>query len=444
MEDPSFTLDYKGDCLYDVKVSVPGANTRKAAEEVYSELEEHAELPGFRRGKAPRRLIERKYAKAVRSDVTEKVVSASFRKLLEVHKLKPIAAPKIEGLEGLAEIEEEKALEFTLNFEVSPRCELGSYRGVSVERPVLKIADKQVEEAIDNMRGRFALYEPTDAKAQDGDQVVINFTGTVNGEEFAGGSAENYPYILGSKRFFPEFEAALEGVKAGQETTANVTFPETYTNAGLAGKTATFAITVNEVKRKSLPEVNDEFAKQCGFDDVASMRTKVESDLREGASAQSNAIAEGRAIAKIVEDSTFELPKSLIAASTEDYFQQELRRLVQLRVPASQITEQEAEIRKGAEEAALRDIKAFAVINEIGEAEGITIDESDFEEEAEQILQRTGMNIDIEAVTRYIQAEDRQGEYEGRIFRRKALKVIMDNAKITDKEVTSEELSAEA
>ena len=205
-----------------------------------------------------------------------------------------------------------------------------------------------------------------------------------------------------------------------------------------------FNITVSEVKRKALPEVNDEFAKQSGFDDAAAMRAKIEKDLQDGASAQGNAIAEGRAIAKVVEASTFEIPKTLVAASAEDYYQQEMRRLMQLRVPASQVAAQEEEIRKQAEVAALRDIKAFAVISEIGDAEGIKITEQDFEEEAEQLVQRTGMQVDIEAVTRYIQAEDRQGEYEGRIFRRKALKVIMDNAKVTDKVVSSEELEEQA
>jgi len=222
-----------------------------------------------------------------------------------------------------------------------------------------------------------------------------------------------------------------------------VTFPEAYSNAGLAGKTAEFKITVSEVKRKSLPEVNDEFATQSGFDNVAAMREKIESDLREGASSQGNAIAEGRAIAKIIEASTFELPKSLVEASAQDYAEQERRRLMQLRVPASQIAEQEEEILKNAREAALRDIKAFAVINEIGEAEGIAVSDEDYEVEAEQLLQRTGMQLDVESVTRYIQQEDRQGEYEGRIFRRKALKVIMDNATITDKVVTREQLETE-
>jgi trigger factor len=168
----------------------------------------------------------------------------------------------------------------TLKFEVAPRCELGKYRGIKVERPVLRIADKQVKEAIEQLRERNATFEAVKGKAKEGDQVVIDFEGTLDGKVIAGGKAENYPYILGSGRFFKEFEEAIAGHKAGDEVTADVAFPEDYHGKEVAGKTVGFAIKIHEVKRKALPEVDEEFAKTAGFESVDEMKEKIAADLR--------------------------------------------------------------------------------------------------------------------------------------------------------------------
>jgi len=441
-EEPSFDVSYKGDCAYEVKVLIPAANTLKQSEEMYGELQGEAEIPGFRRGKAPRKLLERKFGKAVRGEATEKLVSAAFRKLIKAEDLRPIDYPDIEGLEDVHDTPIDAALEFTLKFEVAPRVTLGDYKGVKVEQPVLKVADAEVDEALESMRARFAAYETQDdAEAQDDDQVIIDFKGVLNGEAFAGGSAENYPYILGSGRFFKEFETALKGAKTGQEVTCDVPFPEDYSSVDLAGRTAQFTIKVNEIKRKVLPEINDEFAKNGGFESLADLREKVSKDLQDGANQQGRQIAEQRAVEAIVKASTFELPQSLVESSAKEYYNQEVRRLLALRTPTEELDRREAELRKEAEEHAAREIKAYVVVNEIGVAEGIQVEDADFEKEAQAITERTGMEMDI--AMRFLDQEDKRSDYENRIFRRKALAVVMDNAKVKEKKVTREELYKE-
>lgn len=438
-EEPTFNVDYKGDCAYEVKVNIPAVNTKKQSEEMFEELQGEAELPGFRRGRVPRKLVERKFGKAVRGEAVEKLVSAAFRKLIKAEDLKPIDYPDIEGLETVHELPADAPLDFTLKFEVAPRVTLGTYRGVAVERPVLEIGDKEVDEAIESMRQRYAAYETLEkGKAQDDDQVIIDFTGTLNGEPFAGGSAENYPYILGSGRFFKEFEAALQGAKTGSEVTCDVPFPDDYSSVDLAGKTAQFTIKVNEIKRKALPELDAEFAKAAGFDSVDALKQSIKDDLQEGANSQARQIAEQRAIKAIVEASTFELPKSLVDSSAEVYYKQELRRLISLRVPHEALEEREAELRAKAEEDAIREIKGYVVIGEIGRVESITVEDADFEKEALAITARTGMDLDV--ANRFLSQEDKRSDYEDRIYRNKALAVVMDSAKITDKKVTREEL----
>ncbi|MBI3118975.1 MAG: trigger factor, partial [Candidatus Hydrogenedentes bacterium] len=442
VEAPAFTLDYKGECRYEVQVTIPVANEKKQAQESYDELRSTAEVPGFRKGKAPQKLLENKFGKAVRNEVTEKLVSAAFQKLVKDEDLKPIALPDIDGLEELKQRKEDDPLQFTFKFEVAPRCELGKYRGIEIERPVVTVDEKDVDEAIEQVRQRQALYETLeDGEAQAEDQVIIDFQGTIDGQTFAGGSADNYPYILGSGRFFKEFEAVLTGAKAGQELKTDVVFPADYGNANLAGKTANFIIKVNEIKRRQMPEVNDEFAQQADYTSLEDMREKVKADLQSGSTGQSQQIAESRALEKVIEASTFEIPKSLIESASKDHYEREVRRLMSLRMPASKIAEREEELRKQAEEQALRNIKAFTVVNEIGEAEGIEVTEEDFEKEAASLVERTG--LDVESISRYIQHEEHRDTFEDRLFRQKALAIVMEHAQITDKEVPREELDKE-
>ncbi len=441
-EDPTFDVDYKGDCAYEVKVAIPASNTLKQSEEMYEELQSDAEIPGFRRGKAPRKLLERKFGKAVRGEATEKLVSAAFRKLIKAEDLSPIDYPDIDGLDDVHDTPLDAALEFTLKFEVAPRVELGSYTGLKVERPVLKVEEKEVDEAIEKMRERFASYEEVDgAKAQDDDQVVIDFTGVIDGVAFDGGSAENYPYILGSGRFFSEFETALQGAETGKEVTCDVPFPEDYSSVDLAGKTATFTIKVNEIKRKTLPELDDDFATGGGFESMADLREKVSNDLQEGAASQGQQIAERRAVEAIVENSTFELPKSLVDSSAAEYYNQEIRRLLEMRVSPDEIDKRNEDLLKKAHEHATREIKAYVVVNEIGSKEGVQVLEEDFEKEAQAIVSRTGMDVDI--AKRFLSQDDKRSDYETRIFRQKALAIVMDSAKVKDKVVTREELDQE-
>ena len=439
VEDPTFDLDYKGECLYEIKVSIPKANEADQAEKMFEELQGEAELPGFRKGRAPMSLLKNKFTKAVRNDVVDKLAGAAFRKLIKDEELKPLDFPELDGLDEAKESKADEPIAFSFKLEVAPRCELGKYRGIEVERPVLKVADKDVKAALKEACDRFATYEPIkNGKAKDGDQVIIDFKGKVDGEEFEGGAAENYPYIVGSKRFFTEFEEVLVGAKVKDELTCVVNFPEDYSAENLAGKAADFTITVNELKRKKVPKLDDDLAKQAGFDDAAAMKAKIEDQLRAESKDKSDSQAEANAMKTIVAESTFELPVSLVNSSAEEYYQQEVRRLMALRIPASEVEKRDEEIRKEARELAIENIKGFVAVNEIGEAEDIEVTEADFEKEAEAIMTRTGMEMDV--VNRFLSQADQRDNYESRLFRQKAMAVVMDNAKVTEKVVTKEEL----
>ena len=438
-EDPIFDIDYQGDCAYEVKVTLPVANEKKQAGKMFDELKSDAEIPGFRRGRAPLKLVEKKFSKAVRGEVKAKLVAAAFQKLVKDEDLKPAGFPDIDGLDEDDERGADEPLTFTLKFDVSPRVELGKYRGIEVERPIVVVDDDDVTEAVNEMLDRHAVFEEVkEGKAEEGDQLIIDFKGTTDGEEFSGGSAENYPYILGSQRFFPEFEKALMGCSPDSDINCNVTFPEDYFAEELRGKKAKFEIKVNELKRKKAPKLSKEFAEEAGYEGVKDLKTKVREHLEAASKERSKSIAESRALEGLVEASTFEISPKLIDAVAARQQEQEVRQLISMGLPREDFDKQLEILAEKCKESAGRSIRTMVVLNEIGEAEGIEVTEEDLDQEAELISRSVGAEVDL--VAEYIKEEGQRNSYSDRIYRAKALAVIMDNATITDKELTRDEL----
>lgn len=441
-KDPEYEIDYKGDCLYSVKITIPAINTKTQTSKNLEELKEHAELPGFRRGKAPMWLVENKFGKIARKEAFDKVISESVKKLMEEKQLRAFSTPQFEGLEELDKLPEDTDISFKILFEVAPKCELGKYRGLELERKVLEPDENMITEQLELLRNRFAIYQSMpDAEISNGDQAIIDFNGTIDGESFPGGSANNYPYIVGSKRFFGKFEEALIGAKVGDIKTCEVEFPEDYTNKSLAGKKAIFEIKIKDIKRKELPALDDEFAKQAGAESFEELKQKIKKELEEAISEETNYQLETSAIEQVIANSTFEIPKSLIEEVAKNQVEEQIQRMIQMRIPISEIEKQREALEKDAKEKAEKTIKWYTVANEIAEAEGIEITDSDYENEAQSIQGRTG--IDIETIRSYIQ-EQGKDDVTDTIIRRKVVKLILDNAKIETKTVSREEWEKES
>jgi len=434
-QDPVYDVDYKGDCAYEVKVTVPAANLKKQSGEMLKQLQEEAMIPGFRKGKAPIKLVQNKFNKAVRTDAVDKLVDESFHKLVKDKDLKPIGAPTADGLEDKTALKEDEDLVFSLSFEVSPRCELGTYRGIEVERPIVKINESDVDEVIGRMRERLAMYETVEAAAEDGDQVLIDFEGKIDGAAFQGNSAENYPYIMGSARFLSEFEAALLGKSAGETAQADVTFPADWRNAELAGKTANFEIKINEVKRRALPEINDDFARQAGQESLEAWRKSLGEQLRADTAEQSDSHARNDAMDKIIANSTFEIPKTLLDSMAHSAFEAAIERMRRQRIVVES-EEQVKELQESSRADALREIKEFVILREISEAEGIEVAEADFEEHAASLA--TSAGVDKEIALGYLLGEEQRGRTETDILHKKVFDVILEHATIVEKELKDE------
>jgi len=440
-KDPEYEIEYKGDCLYSVKITIPAINTKAQTSKNLEEVKEHTELPGFRRGKAPMWLVENKFGKIARKEALDKVISESVKKLMEDKKLRAFSQPKFEGIEELDKLPEDQDISFQISFEVAPKCELGKYRGLELERKVVEPDENMITERLELLRNRFAIYQSVpDAEITNGDQAIIDFNGTIDGESFPGGSANNYPYIVGSKRFFGKFEEALIGAKVGETKTCEVEFPEDYTNQNLAGKKAIFEIKIKDIKRKELPTLDDEFAKQAGAESLEDLKLKIKKEIEEAFLEEADSELEASAIEQIIANSTFEIPKSLIEEVASHQVEEHIQQMMRMRIPISEIEKQREELEKNAKDRAEKTIKWYTAASEIAEAEGIEVSDSDYENEAQNLQDRTG--IDIDTIRSYIQDQGKD-EVTDTIVRKKVIKLILDNAKIETKTISREEWQKE-
>ncbi|WP_017430430.1 trigger factor [Vreelandella jeotgali] len=254
-------------------IQVPAAEIDEAVSARLKDTAKNVRLNGFRQGKVPMSVVEKRYGPSVRDDVVGEVMRERYVRAITDESLNPAGYPSIDATIN----EAGKDLEFVATMETYPEVELASIEGTDIERPVVEITDADVEEMIETLRKQNADWQTVERAAANGDQVNINFQGYIDGEPFEGGSAEGHELVLGSESFIPGFEGQLEGAAAGDEKTVSVTFPEDYQAEHLAGREATFQVKVNQVSAQVLPELDAEFIQRFGVEsgDEAAFRDEV-------------------------------------------------------------------------------------------------------------------------------------------------------------------------
>ncbi len=269
-----------------------------------------AKIQGFRPGKAPLSVVERSHGPSVRYDVLNQKVAQAFDETVKAADLRVAGAPAIEPKEGAAE----GTVAFTAKFEVFPEITLPDFAALEVTRVTTEVGQAEVDGTLDILRKQRATYDKVERAAQDDDRVTVDFVGKIDGVEFAGGKADNFPFVLGQGRMLAEFEAAAKGLKAGEEKTFPLTFPEDYQGKEVAGKTAEFTITMKEVAAPVLPEVDAEFAKSLGQadGDVAKLKEEILKNIEREAKARALARTKSNVFDALAKASTFDVPKALV------------------------------------------------------------------------------------------------------------------------------------
>ncbi|HSQ80655.1 MAG TPA: trigger factor [Casimicrobiaceae bacterium] len=312
------TLETLGGLERRLNVAVPLVDIEGEVRKRLTRLARTAKLAGFRPGKVPMKLLEQQYGAQLRSDVISEAVQSGFDDAVRAQKLRIAGMPRIEPKAGQAQVPD--ALEFSAVFEVYPEVEVGDAAKIAIRRPQVEVTAEDVDRTLEVLRRQRTTYAAVSREAAATDRVRVDFTGTIDGVEFSGGQAKDFPIVLGEGRMLPEFEAAVTGMKAGESKTFPLAFPADYHGREVAGKTAQFALTVVEVAEPKVPELDGEFAKGFGIasGDIADLRREVESNLRLELKHKVASMVKEQALKGLREQGRFDVPKSLIEAEARN------------------------------------------------------------------------------------------------------------------------------
>jgi len=386
-------------------------------------------IPGFRKGKAPRKIIERYYGEGVfYEDAINFVCPDAYDEAVKEHNISPVDRPEID----ITEIGSDKGVLFTATVTVKPEVELGQYKGIEAEKKEYNVTDEDVDKEIEVMREKNArIVEVTDRPVKDGDIVLIDFKGFVDDKQFDGGTAENYTLEIGSGQFIPGFEEQLIGAEAGKEVDVNVTFPENYRNEELAGKPAVFKVTVKEIKEKQLVPLDDEFAKDVSeFDTLEALKADIRSKREEEAKRLSKQQYEDNVINKVVENAKVDIPDVMVDAQVNimlrDFDYQLRYQGLNLETYIKYMNTDIEKIKESYRPVALNRVKSQLVLEKIAETEGITATEEDLNAEIEKTAKQ--YRQDVENFKSKLKEEDISYIKDGIVIQ-KTIDFIVENSK---------------
>ena len=419
-----------------VTVEITREELEPAISKVYMKVRKDIALPGFRKGKAPRKMVESIYGKNVFvEDAIEEMFPDIYKETVLTQDMKPVGRPQVSKMD----IDDAGTVTMTIDTDLYPEVTLGQYKGLEVSKAEVAVSAEDVDAELNRMAQNVAQISTVDRAAQMGDTAVIDFEGFKDGVAFEGGKGEKYELKLGSGSFIPGFEEQVVGMTSGEEKDIDLTFPEDYHAAELAGAAVVFKVKVHEVKETVIPEMDDEFAKDVSeFDTLAELRADVEKRILDQKSEGINRAFENAAIEKAVANMTVEIPASMIDEEVE----KEMERFdYQLRSQGASL-EQYAKMLGGSVEAMMSTfrpgaenaVKTNVMLNAVVDAENIQVTEEECEEEYAKLAD--SYKMDLEQIKKILSVEELRGDLQVR----KAAKLIADTAvAVPEKEETKEE-----
>ena len=384
----------------------------KGLDQAFKRAVKRVNAPGFRKGKLPRAVFNKMYGEeALFQDAVDFVLPAAYTKAIDELEVSPLAMPDID----VKEISKEEGVKFEAVVTVKPNVELGEYKNLGLEKESVEVTDADVEERLDSLLSRQAEWQIKEGESKKGDIVVIDFKGFIGDEAFEGGEAKGYELELGSGSFIPGFEEQLEGKVAPVDTVVNVTFPENYQVADLAGKEAKFEVTVHDVKEKVLPELTDEFVKEFSKE-AASTVAEYKEKLKEEIKLEKENLAEksysDKVISTAVENAKLSVPEKLVEQEVDSMFEQFTGNLSRQGLSFDlyqQFTGKgEAELKAEMKSDAENKIKTSFVLGEIAEVEKVEVTDADIDAEVKELA--TMYNMTEEGIKQRISVEDLRGE----------------------------------
>ena len=378
-------------------VEVPAENVEKAIQGAYNKMKKSINIPGFRKGKAPRQLIEKMYGKEVfYNDAIDAMLPSAYSDAVEECGEEIVSHPQID----VVQIESGKPFVFTATVAVKPAVELGEYKGIQVEKAPIEVKDEEIEAQITKEREANSRTVTVDDRAvAQGDIVTLDFEGFVDGVAFEGGKGENYDLTIGSNTFIPGFEDQLVGAEIGKELDVNVTFPEEYGAKELAGKAAVFKCKVNGIKLKELPAVDDEFAQEVSeFDTLDEYKADIKAKLLKEKEDEAARAKEDAVIGKIIEGAKMEIPDAMVEYQTRQMLDEFAQRIQSQGISLDQYFQftglTEEKYMEEMKPRALQNIQSRLVLEAVAQAENLVAEEADSEEEIKKMADMYKMEAD--------------------------------------------------
>ena len=424
-----------------LEITVSQDEFEKAVNKAYLKVKNNINVQGFRKGKAPRHIIEKKYGKGIfYDDALDFAIQEAYPVAVKELELDIIDSPKI----NIEKFEEGEEIVFTAEVEVIPEVELPEYKGVEVVKTEIKVTDEDVERELKSVQDKNArIVEVADRPVQEGDFLTIDYAGFVGEDQFEGGTAENQTLEIGSNSFIPGFEDQLIGKTKGEEVTVNVTFPKEYHSEDLKGKDAVFNVKIHEIKAKELPEMDDEFAKDVSeFDTLEELKADTRKVLEQKAADQVKISNDNNVITKIVNDTVLEVPEVLIQREIEhlgrNYEQQFRQQGFNSKEYDELINNFVNQYKEGAREQAEFNVKAELVLEAIIKKEEVAVSDEEFKEEVNKIAESYNVEEDKLEGFKESLMESSKSYIEETLQKRKVIDMLVENAVFVDAPETIE------
>jgi trigger factor len=411
-------------CKRNLAVEVPAQEVEQEVETLAREYARNAKVPGFRPGKVPLSIIRQRYGSDLNKEATQNIIERSWKNALSEHNLKPLAQPTVKEIES----EPGKPMRFTVSFEIVPPLEVKDYKGVAVTIPSQEVTDEEVNRALDSLREQHAQFVPVEGEARDGLYVTLTVDGQFEGE----GKPlheEDVTLIVGHPQTNVEFSNNVRGAKAGETKSFEVTYAEDYHRKAFAGKKVSYTVTVKEIKEKVLADLNDEFAKDTGYDSLDALRIKVRDDLVTQAKQNAEKKAREALLDTIVQRQTVEVPECLVEDELEAHARRLASNLAYQGIDINQTSIDWKKIFSEERPHAEQSVRRNLLLDAIARQEGIEVTTEEVDSELQKIAEGTSKSA--AALRAQLEKEDRIHSFEQHLRQNKALDFIYRNANIS-------------
>ncbi len=391
-----------------LSIEVENARVTEELNRAYAALGKQVKLPGFRPGKVPRHILEKRYRGQVEEEVVQRVVQNAWMEAVREHKVEPVGQPQVTSTSG---IQPETPFTFEARVEVKPKVEAKDYAGIELSKVETSVSDQELDERMEQLRQNLARLDPVEGRdvAQAGDFATVDYEATIDGNPFPGSKAEGVTVELAPGELIESNVAALEGTKVGESKELDYTFPADYRVEDVKGKTAHFKFDLKELKKKVVPELNDEFAKETNeAQTLEELRGKIRQDMEQSKRTKAQADERDALFKGLIQRNEFEVPRSMVERAIDSMLENRLRAMARMGMDPRRLNLDISKMREDYREEALKEVKGALILEAISEKENIQVSDQDIDKKIEDLANEAKQPVSV--VQNYFKgAEERQG-----------------------------------